>query len=116
MRDTEPGEARPVALSRERVTASALQQSARHERATQACLAELAGVGDVSDPIAGVIQRRALRHARRAVELAATAVRLNRDPLAAPLLAGILERHERGLRRVAEWTPAERTGGLSRVG
>ncbi len=86
---------RAGALTPERVAASAIQQAARHERALLACLAELGGVDEPTCDLADSTRRRAMRHAERAVGLARTAVRVNRDSLAEPFFASLLERHER---------------------
>ena len=88
-------QARTSALTPERVAAGAIQQAARHERALQACLAELSGVDEPAVELANSTWRRAARHAERAVGLARTAVRVNRDPLAEAFFASLLERHER---------------------
>lgn len=90
-------------LTRARVAEGALRQAARHERALRACLAELDGYGAPTGPLTVAMVRRARRHADRAHGLARIAVRLNRDPLAAPSLAAALERHDRNLMLVAQW-------------
>ena len=82
------------ALTSERVAASAIQQAARHERALQACLAELGGVDEPTSDLADSTRRRAMRHAERAIGLTRTAIRVNRDPLADTFFASLLERHE----------------------
>ena len=82
------------ALTPERVAESAIQQAARHERALQACLAELGGVDEPASDLADATRRRALRHAERAIGLIRTAIRMNRDPLTDTLFASLLERHE----------------------
>ena len=88
------------ALTPERVAASAIQQAARHERALQSCLAELGGVDAPTSDLAETARRRAMRHAERAIGLARTAIRVNRDPLAEAVL------------RVAAGAPrAERAAG-----
>lgn len=86
---------RTGALTSERVAASAIQQAARHERALQACLAELSGSDEPTSDLAEATRRRALRHAERAIGLTRTAIRVNRDPLAEAFFASLLERHER---------------------
>lgn len=91
---------RTGALTPERVAASAIQQAARHERALQACLAELGGVDEPTSDLAETARRRAMRHAERAIGLARTAIRVNRDPRAEPFFASLLERHERNALRV----------------
>ena len=96
---------RPSALTPERVAASAIQQAARHERALQACLAELGGVDEPAVDLADSTWRRATRHAERAVGLARTAVRVNRDPLAEAFFAALLKRHERNALRVQRLAP-----------
>ncbi len=107
-------ESRPSAtLTPARVAASALQQAARHEHALLACLAELEGY---EAPSAGLVDstcRRASHHAGRAVGLAKTAVRLNRDPLAEALFAALLERYERHTLRIEEWSPRQAAPALS---
>jgi hypothetical protein len=82
-------------LTWERVASSAIKQAARHEHALQACLAELDGPDAPTSDLAEATRRRASRHADRAIGLIRTAIRLNRDPLAEPFLAALLERHER---------------------
>jgi hypothetical protein len=89
-------------MTRARVAEGALRQAARHERALHACLAELHGNGAPAGPLTVAMVHRARRHADRAHGLARIAVRLNRDPLAAPSLAAALERHDRNLMLVAE--------------
>ena len=83
------------ALTPERVAASAIQQAARHERALQACLAELGGVDEPTSDLADATRSRAMRHAERAIGLTRTAIRVNRDPLDEAFFAALLERHER---------------------
>lgn len=94
-------------LTRARVAEGALRQAARHERALHACLAELHGHGAPAGQLTVAMVRRARRHADRAHGLARIAVRLNRDPLAAPALAAALERHDRNLMLVAQWGAAD---------
>lgn len=95
-------------LTWERVASSAIKQAARHERALQACLAELDGADLPKSDLAEATRRRAARHAERALSLTRTAIRLNRDPLAEAFLASLLERHERNALRVEEVeTPVE---------
>jgi hypothetical protein len=89
-------------LTWERVASSAIKQAARHERALQACLAELDGTEAPSCDLAETTRRRAARHAERALSLTRTAIRLNRDPLAEAFLAALLERHERDALRVEQ--------------
>jgi hypothetical protein len=89
-------------LTWERVASSAIKQAARHERALQACLAELDGTDAPTTDLAEETRRRAARHADRALSLTRTAIRLNRDPLAEPFLAALLERHERDALRVQQ--------------
>ena len=89
--------------SRARVARSALRQAGRHERAIEACLAELGGAGVADLSLAAFVLRRAQRHGDRARGLAAMAARINRDPEAAASLAASLERHERNAMRVSEW-------------
>ena len=93
-------QSRTAALTPERVAASAIQQASRHERALLACLAELGGVDEPTSDLAETARRRAMRHAERAIGLARTAIRVNRDPLAEPFFASLLERHERNALRV----------------
>jgi hypothetical protein len=89
------------ALTPERVATSAIQQAARHERALRACLAELDGRDAPNDDLSDATRQRALRHAHRAISLAKTAIRVNRDPLAGAFFAALLERHERNAMLVA---------------
>lgn len=81
-------------LTPERVAESAIHQAARHERALQACLAELGGVDEPTSDLADSTRRRAKRHADRAIGLIRTAIRMNRDPHTDTLFASLLERHE----------------------
>lgn len=92
----------PCALTWARVAASALRQAARHEKALAACLTELSGRGEPTADAIEAVLGRARHHASRATGLAATAVRINRDPAASAMLAAALEHHERGLHRVQE--------------
>ena len=89
-------------LTWERVVSSAITQAARHERALQACLAELGGTDAPKSDLAEATRRRAARHVERALSLTRTAIRLNRDPLAEAFLAALLERHERDALRVEQ--------------
>lgn len=89
--------------SRARVTRGALRQAARHERATEACLAEMSGSGTPSLSLTAFMLRRARRHVDRAQGLAAMATRINRDPQAEASLAASLERHERNALKVMRW-------------
>ena len=102
-------------LTPARVAASALQQAARHERALQACLAELDGIDEPDGHLAETTRRRASRHAERALGLTRTAIRLNRDPLAEAFLAALLERHERNALR-AQHIPSATTVALPTAG
>jgi hypothetical protein len=97
---------RTGALTPERVAASAIQQAARHERALQACLAELDGVDAPTSELAETARRRAMRHAERAIGLARTAIRVNCDPLAEAFFASLLERHERNALLVEQTAPS----------
>jgi hypothetical protein len=90
-------------LTPARVAESALQQAARHEHALLACLAELEGYDEPAADLIEATSRRAMRHAGRAVGLAKTAIRVNRDPLAEVLFAALLERYERHALRVEQW-------------
>ncbi len=90
------------ALSWARVADSALRQAARHEKALDACLTELSGRGEPTPAATVAVLGRARHHASRAIGLAATAVRINRDPSAGAMLAAALEHHERGLHRVED--------------
>jgi hypothetical protein len=101
------------ALTWERVAASAIQQAARHERALEACLAELDGGDAPHDDLAEATHRRAMRHAQRAVGLAKTAARVNRDPLAEAFFAALLERHERNALLVERMPAVAQTPALS---
>jgi hypothetical protein len=96
---------RTGALTPERVAASAIQQATRHERALHACLAELYGVDAPTSDLAETARRRAMRHAERAIGLVRTAIRVNRDPLAEPFFASLLERHERNALLVEQMVP-----------
>ena len=87
-------------LTWEKVVGGALKQAARHERAIQACLAELGGYDAPTSDLADSTRRRATRHAERAIGLIWTAIRLNRDPLADAFLAALLEGHERNAMRI----------------
>ena len=107
---------RTSALTPERVAASAIQQAARHERALQACLAELGGVDAPTSDLADTARRRAMRHAERAIGLARTAVRVNRDPVAEAFFASLLERHERNALLVERMAPASDGATLISVG
>ena len=98
------------ALTPARVASSAIQQAARHERALQACLAELGGVDEPTSELAETTRRRAMRHAERAIGLTRTAIRVNRDPLAEAFLAALLERHERNALLVERMATTD--GGL----
>ena len=104
---------RTSALTPERVAAGAIRQAARHERALQACLAELGGVDEPTVELADSTWRRAARHAERAVGLARTAVRVNRDLLAEAFFASLLERHERNALLVERMAPPTAAGMLS---
>lgn len=95
MEESSVNQMRTGALTPERVAASAIQQAARHERALQACLAELGGAEEPTSDLAEATRRRAKRHADRAIGLTRTAIRVNRDPLAEAFFAALLERHER---------------------
>lgn len=97
------------ALTPERVATSAIQQAARHERALRACLTELDGRDAPDDDLTEATRARALRHANRAISLAKTAIRVNRDPLAGAFFAALLERHERNAMLVTRTGTA--TGG-----
>jgi hypothetical protein len=88
---------KPGTLSWARVADSALRQAARHEKALTACLSELSGRGEPTADAVNAVLSRARHHATRATGLAATAVRINRDPGAGALLAAALEHHERGV-------------------
>ena len=103
-------------LTWEKVVGGALKQAARHEHALQACLAELGGydapTGDLSDST----QRRASRHAERAIGLVRTAIRLNRDPLAEAFLASLLERHERNAMLIERMDSASEFAALPIAG
>ena len=90
-------------LARLKVAEGAMRQASRHERALRACLAELVGHGAPTDPMQSAMLARARRHADRAYGLAGVAIRLNRDPLAAPALAAALERLERDLMGLRGW-------------
>ena len=116
MDETLGQQTRTGALTPERVAASAIQQAARHERALQACLAELGGVDLPTRDLAEMARRRAMRHAERAIGLARTAVRVNRDPLAEPIFASLLERHERNALLVERLTPTTMGTALTAVG
>jgi hypothetical protein len=108
--DEKLSEQAPVGtLTPARVAASALQQAARHEQALLACLAELEGCDEPSADLIEATSRRAMRHAGRAVGLAKTAIRVNRDPLAEALFAALLERYERHVLRVEQWVPGAGT-------
>jgi hypothetical protein len=90
-----------------KVAASAIQQAARHERALDACLAELGGYDQPKSDLAESTRQRAMRHAERAISLAKTGARVNRDPLAEAFFAALLERHERNALLVEQMlTPA----------
>lgn len=104
------------ALTPERVAASAIQQAARHERALQACLAELGGGDEPTSDLAETARRRAMRHAERAIGLTRTAVRVNRDRLAEPFFASLLERHERNALLVERLAVPAVGAALSAVG
>jgi hypothetical protein len=104
------------ALTWEKVAASAIKQAARHERALEACLAELGGTDLPTSDLAESTRRRALRHAERAIGLAKTAVRVNRDPLAEMFFAALLERHERNALLVAEMAHASEAAALPVAG
>ncbi len=91
------------AASRSRVARGALRQAMRHERAIEACLAELDGMGDPKLSHVAFVLRRAQPHADRARGLAQMAARISRDPDAAPILAATVERQERNALRVAAW-------------
>jgi hypothetical protein len=107
MQDEQTSERAPSRLwTPARVAASAIQQAARHERALLACLAELDGVGAPPRELADATFRRAARHAGRAISLARTAIRLNRDPRVDAIFAAVLERHERNALVVERRTPA----------
>jgi len=95
MDESSANQVRTGALTPERVAASAIQQAARHERALQACLAELGGVDEPTSDPSDATRSRAMRHADRAISLTWTAIRVNRDPLAEAFFAALLERHER---------------------
>lgn len=95
MDESSANQVRVGALAPARVAASAIHQAARHERALQACLAELGGVDEPTSDLAEATRRRAMRHAERAIGLTRTAIRVNRDPLAEAFFASLLERHER---------------------
>jgi len=116
MDETLGQQARTGALTPERVAASAIQQAARHERALQACLAELGGVDVPTRDLAEMARRRAMRHAERAIGLARTAVRVNRDPLAEPIFASLLERHERNALLVERLAATTAGTALTAVG
>ena len=103
-------------LTPERVAASAIQQAARHERALLACLAELDGVDEPTSDLKDSTRGRALRHAERAIGLARTAIRVNRDPLAEAFFASLLERHERNLMLVERMASSPASTALSAVG
>ena len=107
---------RTGALTPERVAASAIQQAARHERALQACLAELGGGDEPTSDLTDTARRRAMRHAERAIGLTRTAVRVNRDPLAEPFFASLLERHERNALLVERLAVSTVGAALSAVG
>ena len=107
---------RTSVLSPERVAASAIQQAARHERALQACLAELSGVDAPTSDLAETARSRTLRHAGRAIGLVRTAIRVNRDPFAEPFFASLLERHERNALLVQRMTPAVVGAALTAAG
>jgi hypothetical protein len=100
-------------LTPARVAEGALQQAARHEHALLACLAELEGSDEPSDDLIEATSRRALRHAGRAVGLAKTAIRVNRDPHAGALYAALLERYERHILRVEQWASGAARMALS---
>ena len=104
------------ALTPERVAASAIQQAARHERALQSCLAELGGVDAPTSDLAETARRRAMRHAERAIGLVRTAIRVNRDPMAEPFYASLLERHERNALLVERMAPSTVGAALTAVG
>jgi len=104
------------ALTPERVAAGAIQQASRHERALQACLAELRGVDAPTSELADSTRRRAMRHAERAISLTRTAIRLNHDPLAEAFLAALLERHERNALKVQQIAPATERPSSSPAG
>lgn len=94
-----------IGLSAARVTAAAVQQAERHERALLSCLSELSGAGRPADELVAAVRRRATRHAGRAIGLLHTAIRLNPDPQAEAALAAVLERHERNALLAERWTP-----------
>lgn len=83
------------------VARGAVRQAGRHERAIEACLAELSGAGTPDHAVVAVVMRRARRHALHARELTALAARVNPEPDAAPSLAASLERQERNVLRLA---------------
>jgi hypothetical protein len=91
------------AAIRARIARCALRQAGRHERAIEACLAELAGTPSADLSLVAFVLRRARHHSDRARRLAAMAARIDPDPAAAPSLAAALERHERNALRVARW-------------
>ncbi|MFN8634988.1 MAG: hypothetical protein U0893_14110 [Chloroflexota bacterium] len=103
-------------LTPERVAAGAIQQAARHERALRACLAELDGDGAPRDDLTDATRQRAMRHANRAIGLAKTAIRMNRDPLAQAFFAALLERYERNVMLVEQVAPAASTAELPIAG
>ena len=104
------------ALTWARVAASAIKQAARHQRALRACLAELGGSDQPSSDLTESTRRRAMRHAERAVSLAKTAARANRDPIAEAFFAALLERHERSALLVEEMQVADEIPVLSIAG
>ena len=116
MDEASGNQVRTNALTPERVAASAIQQAARHERALIACLAELDGVDAPSREFAESVQRRARRHAERAIGLTRPAIRVNRDPLAETFFAALLERHERNALRVARSATGAVSEALSAAG
>ena len=103
-------------LTPARVAASAMQQAARHERALQACLAELTGNDLPTPDIAVSVRARALRHANRAVNLAKTAIRIDRGSPTDAFFAALLERYERNALLVERWVAGRTEATVATAG
>jgi hypothetical protein len=91
------------ATAKTRVARGAVRQASRHERAIEACLAELAGDGAPDPSLVDFMLRRARRHAGHAESLVQMASRVNQDDDVALTLAAKMEHHERNHLRVVEW-------------